>query len=104
MSAAFGDLVTTGGSSLRGVEALRAAGARVTDCLCITTYGFADAQHDFDKAKVHLHPLTPFSAIVLEASRRGLFGERELVILEAWMRDPYHWSETQAQTDTDKDD
>ena len=86
------DLVTTGGSSLAGVEALREAGATVQHCLCITTYGFPEAGRAFDQAGVALHPLAPFGAIVLEASRRGLFGEQELAILEAWMRDPQGWA------------
>lgn len=93
------DLVTTGGSSLQGVAALREAGATVTDCLCITTYGFADAQHRFDQARVHLHPLVPFSEIVLAASQRGLFGERELAILEAWLRDPQAWGTAPGDAD-----
>jgi orotate phosphoribosyltransferase len=86
------DLVTTGGSSLAGVEALREAGATVEHCLCITTYSFPEAGRAFDRAGVRLHPLAPFSAIVLEASRRGLFGAEELTILEAWMRDPHGWA------------
>jgi len=86
------DLVTTGGSSLSGVDALRAAGAVVEHCLCITSYGFPEAQKAFDAARVRLHPLTPFSAIVVAASRLGLFGEEELAILEAWLRDPYGWA------------
>lgn len=85
------DLVTTGGSSLHGVEVLRAAGAMVTHCLCITSYDFAEAQEAFNAAHVQLHPLTPFAEIILEASKRGLFGEAELAILEAWMRDPHGW-------------
>lgn len=85
------DLVTTGGSSLSGVTALREAGAIVTDCLCITTYGFAEAQHNFDAAHVHLHPLAPFATIIVEAAKRGLFEESDLRILEAWMRDPHGW-------------
>lgn len=85
------DLVTTGGSSLRGVEALRAAGATVTHCLCITSYGFAEAQNAFNAAHVQLQPLTPFSEIILAASKRGMFGEAELAILETWMRDPHNW-------------
>ena len=85
------DLVTTGGSSLAGVEALREAGAEVTDCLCITSYGFPEAQRAFDAAGVRLHPLTPFSSIVVEASKQGRFSAAELEILEAWMRDPYGW-------------
>ena len=86
------DLVTTGGSSLAGVGALREAGATVQHCLCITTYGFLEAQRAFDRAQVRLYPLAPFPAIVLEASRRGLFGKEELTILEAWMRDPHGWA------------
>ncbi len=85
------DLVTTGGSSLAGVEALRDAGAVVEHCLCITAYGFPEATRAFETARVRLHPLTPFSAIVVEAARRGLFGADELSILEAWLRDPHGW-------------
>lgn len=85
------DLVTTGGSSLAGVEALREAGADVQDCLCITSYGFPEARRAFDAAKVRLHPLTPFATIVIEASKRGLFGQPELATLEDWIRDPHGW-------------
>jgi len=85
------DLVTTGGSSLAGVEALREAGADVQDCLCITSYGFPEAGRAFDAAKVRLHPLTPFATIVIEASKRGLFGQPELATLEDWIRDPHGW-------------
>ncbi len=87
------DLVTTGGSSLFGVEALREAGAVVNDCLCITTYGFEEARQRFAEAKVTLHPLTPFSTIVAEASKQGKFAKEDLAIIEAWMRDPYHWGQ-----------
>ena len=87
------DLVTTGGSSLSGVEALRTGGAVVEHCLCITSYGFPQAQKAFDAARVRLHPLVPFSAIIVEASRLGLFGADELAVLEAWMRDPHGWAE-----------
>jgi orotate phosphoribosyltransferase len=85
------DLVTTGGSSLAGVEALRDAGAIVEHCLCITSYGFPEATRAFEMARVSLYPLTPFSAIVVEAAQRGLFGADELSILEAWLRDPHGW-------------
>lgn len=86
------DLVTTGGSSLGGVVALRDAGATVTDCLCITSYGFPEAAAAFEAARVRLWPLTPFRAIVAEAARRGLFGVQELQTIEAWMRDPHGWT------------
>jgi orotate phosphoribosyltransferase len=85
------DMVTTGGSSLASVEALRASGAIVNDCLCITSYGFAEATQAFEAAGVRLHPLAPFNVIVLEASHRGLFDADALALIEAWMRDPHHW-------------
>jgi orotate phosphoribosyltransferase len=85
------DMVTTGSSSLAGVEALRAAGATVKDCLCITSYGFAEAFQAFDAAGVRLYPLAPFSTIVIEASKMGLFNQDALTLIEAWMRDPHLW-------------
>ena len=87
------DMVTTGGSSLAGVDALRTAQATVRDCLCITSYGFAEANAAFAAANVRLLPLTPFSAIVIEASKMGLFDQAALDLVEAWMRDPFHWGE-----------
>jgi len=86
------DLVTMGGSSLSGVEALRDVGAVVEHCLCITTYGFPESQQAFDAAQVQLHPLTPFRVIAEEAVRLGQFGTSELETIDAWMRDPHHWS------------
>ncbi len=87
------DLVTTGGSSLAGVEALRAEGAAVSDCLCITGYGFPEADRAFVEAGVTLHRLTSFQDIVAEASRRGLFDRETFDLVNAWLRDPYHWLE-----------
>jgi orotate phosphoribosyltransferase len=85
------DLVTTGGSSLAGVTALREVGATVTDCFCITTYGFQEGQQAFADAGVRLHPLTPFMTIAAEAASMGFFGEAELKLIENWMHDPHHW-------------
>lgn len=85
------DMVTTGGSSLSGVEGLRDAGAQVEDCLCITSYGFAEAQQAFEAAGVRLHALAPFTAIVAQAAGLGQFGEPEVRTIEAWMRDPHGW-------------
>jgi orotate phosphoribosyltransferase len=95
------DMVTTGGSSLSGVEALRETGAVVEDCLSITSYGFAEAQRAFDAAGVRLHPLTPFSTIASEASKMGLFGEGDLALIEAWMRDPHGWTGAAAHEQRD---
>mgnify|MGYP000166843297 CR=1 FL=1 len=85
------DLVTTGGSSLAGVRELRSSGAIVTDCLCITTYGFQEAWDAFAGEGVTLHPLTPFQAIVDQALALGQFGPAERDHILAWMADPHGW-------------
>ncbi|MBN2303274.1 MAG: orotate phosphoribosyltransferase [Anaerolineae bacterium] len=92
------DMVTTGGSSLSGVEALREAGAVVKDCLCITGYGFKEAAQAFEAAQVRLHVLAPFATIIVEACKMGRCAEDELEILETWTRDPHGWTPTSPET------
>lgn len=85
------DLVTTGMSSLAGVEALRQDGAQVDDCLIIVGYGFKEADEAFNKAKVKLHPLTNFEVILEEALEMGLFDRSQKAILQDWFQDPWDW-------------
>jgi orotate phosphoribosyltransferase len=87
------DMITTGGSSLSGVEVLRTSSALVEDCLSITTFGFAEALKNFEAAQVRLHTLTDFKTIVQEAERAGLFGAAERAIIEDWFEDPHGWAE-----------
>ena len=85
------DLVTTGGSSLSGVQALRDAGATVTDCLAIISYGFGEAREAFAGAQVTLHTLTNFDAVLAGALGRGLLDEEGAAAVRDWMRDPHGW-------------
>ena len=83
------DLVTTGGSSLAGVEALRHEGAKVTDCLVIVTYGFPESKESFKKAEVRLHSLTSFPFILQEARKADRITVKEKDIIEQWLQNPY---------------
>jgi orotate phosphoribosyltransferase len=85
------DMVTTGGSSLSAVEALRDAGAAVQDCFAIITYGFSEAVEAFAAAAVELTTLTTFETVVAEARQRGGIGEREAALVRAWLADPHAW-------------
>lgn len=85
------DLVTTGGSSLSGVGALRDAGAQVTDCLAIISYGFEAAELAFQDAKVNLGTLTSFGDVLSRAMSRGLLRDDELMAVQGWLREPYDW-------------
>lgn len=86
------DLVTTGGSSLSGVQALRDAGAVVTDCLAIISYGFAEAREAFAAAGVRLHTLTGFDAVLTGALQRGALDEAGAAAVRDWLADPHGWA------------
>ncbi len=85
------DMVTTGGSSLSAVKALRAAGAEVTDCLAIITYGFAEAIAAFDAAGVTLTTLTTFETVVAQALEAGAIDEPEAGLVRSWLAAPHGW-------------
>lgn len=87
------DLVTTGGSSLAGVEALRAGGARVDECLAIVSYGFAEARDAFDAARVRLTTLTDFSIILDEAAQQPRYSAECLMTVRDWFAEPHGWAE-----------
>ena len=87
------DMVTTGGSSLSAVEALREAGAAVSDCFAIITYGFSEALEAFDAAGVTLTTLTTFEAVVAEALTAGTVDEREAELVRSWLSDPHAWDD-----------
>lgn len=85
------DHITTGGSSLAGVHALRQAGARVTDCLAITSYGFSDSLRNFRREKVQLHVLVPFAACLKAAVAKGMIDETRRQAVMVWQTDPWGW-------------
>jgi orotate phosphoribosyltransferase len=86
------DLVSTGSSSLSGVEALRSEGATVKDCLIIVSYNFKEANENFEKAKVNLHTLTSFPVILEEAVDMGKISDKEAEIIKDWLFDPHGWA------------
>lgn len=87
------DHISTGVSSLDGIAALREAGAIVTDCLSITSYGFSQAQADFEKAGVKPHTLLPFDVILDVAERKNYFSEGQKACIAEWLADPWPWAE-----------
>ena len=85
------DLVTTGGSSLAGVQALREEGAVVADCLVICTYEFSESREAFQKAGVKLHALTSFEDILQEAEKTAIITTVEKEVVERWLQNPHDW-------------
>ena len=85
------DVVTTGGSSLSAVAALREAGAGVSECLAIVSYGFAEATGAFAAAGVRLTTLTTFEDVIAEAQTRHLIDEPMGALMRSWLADPHAW-------------
>ncbi len=78
------DLITTGGSSLSGVEALRSEGATVVACLAIFSYEFPQAADSFAAANVPLLTLTSLASILEAAQQTGYFSLDAIHAIETW--------------------
>ena len=87
------DLVSTGGSSLKVVDALRAAGADVLGMVAIFTYGFAIATENFAEKGVRLVCLTNYESLIQEAQTLDYIPASALELLTAWRENPAQWGQ-----------
>ena len=85
------DLISTGGSSLKAVEALRQAGFEVVGMVASYTYGFAVAEEAFAKAGVKLVTLTDYEHVVERALETGYIQDSDVELLHRWRKDPAHY-------------
>jgi orotate phosphoribosyltransferase len=85
------DLVSTGGSSLQAVEALRKAGAEVLGMVAIFTYGFPSAEGNFNEGKCKLVTLTNYMELLDLAVETGYIKADQLEILKQWRQNPGQW-------------
>lgn len=86
------DLISTGGSSLKAVEALRAAGCDVLGMVAIFTYGFPTAAANFEKAGVQLDTLSNYNTLLELAVEQNYIHEDELATLREWRQSPDTWN------------
>jgi orotate phosphoribosyltransferase len=87
------DLVSTGGSSLKAVEAIRRDGSDVLGMLAVFTYGFPHAVQSMKEAKVELTTLCNYDAILDEALQTDYIDESELKTLQDWRHSPENWGQ-----------
>ena len=85
------DLISTGGSSLKAVEAIRNNGCEVVGMVASYTYGFDLAAQAFRDANVQLYTLTNYEAVVEEALRIGYIAQEDVALLNDWRKDPANW-------------
>jgi orotate phosphoribosyltransferase len=85
------DLISTGGSSLSAVNALRDSGCIVLGMVAIFTYEFKKAADAFAAADCRLNTLSNYSVLVESAVRTGYIGQAEVETLKKWRVDPANW-------------
>ena len=85
------DLISTGGSSIKAVEALREAGAEVVGVLAIFTYGFAKATQTFQAAACPFATLSDYPTLLAEARQNHYINENEEALLAQWRQSPETW-------------
>jgi len=86
------DLISTGQSSLKAVDALREAGVEVKGLIAIFTYGLPAAQAAFEAAQCKWLTLTDYPTMLDQALVEGYLNDEQRALLDAWNSDPVAWS------------
>lgn len=86
------DLISTGGSSLKAVEAIRKYGCEVVGMVAAYTYGFPIAEQAFKDANVKLVTLTDYDHVVAQALETGYIKDSDVELLNQWRQDPSKWN------------
>lgn len=85
------DLISTGGSSLKAVEALKEAGCNVKGLIAIFTYGFPVAEEAFKNSKTRFFTLTNYEYLIEQALESGYISEKDVESLKEWRVNPSEW-------------
>lgn len=85
------DLISTGGSCLQAVDALREAGATVAGVLAIFQYGFPKAAVAFAQKQVPFQTLSDYETLIQVAASSGYINQEDLRTLQQWRENPEGW-------------
>ena len=87
------DLISTGGSSLKAVAALREYGVEVVGMVASFTYGFPVAEEAFREAGVKLVTISDYNAVLEQAAETGYIKDEDKVVLAEWRKNPSIWKQ-----------
>jgi len=87
------DLISTGGSSLSAVEALKNAGAKVLGMIGIFTYDFQISQDNFNNANIQLVTLSDYHHLLEQAAQTGYISDQDKSLLTSWRESPSTWGQ-----------
>ena len=83
------DLISTGGSSLKAVEALRQVGSSVLGMVAVYTHGFPQAVEAFEQATI---TLSNYDTVITEALATGYISQEDESLLKEWRKSPATWT------------
>ncbi|MFC2090328.1 orotate phosphoribosyltransferase [Bacteroidota bacterium] len=87
------DLISTGGSSLKAVDALLEAGCKVLGMVATFTYGFKESETRFKEYNLNVHTLTNYDTMLNQALEKMYITEDQLPLLRKWRDNPSAWLE-----------
>ena len=93
------DLISTGGSSLKAVEALRQHGCEVIGMVASYTYGFPVAEEAFAKAGLKLVTLGDYDHTIEIAAETGYVSKEDIEVLKEWRKNPAEWQAPAAKAE-----
>lgn len=85
------DLISTGGSSLKAVEAIRENECEVVGVLAIFSYQFEEAESAFKNADCPMLTLSNYSALITAALESNYINQAEVELLQSWRKNPQSW-------------
>ncbi|MBV7503794.1 orotate phosphoribosyltransferase [Bacillus sp. sid0103] len=86
------DLISTGGSVITAVQALREAGCDVLGVVSIFTYGLEKGKELLQENEIKSKSLTDFETLIEVAISKGIVTEEDQKSLLLWSKDPSEWS------------
>ncbi|QPA31988.1 orotate phosphoribosyltransferase [Thermaerobacillus caldiproteolyticus] len=91
------DLISTGGSSLNAVRALRKEGCDVLGVVAIFTYGLEKGKQSFAENDVAVYTLTDYDTLIETAVEMGVITEEDIATLRKWRENPEEWNREESQ-------
>ena len=87
------DLISTGGSAVNAVTAIREAGGIVDHCLSIFSYGFPKASEKFKSISCQVHSILVFSVLLQVAQSTKQISLKDIETLQSWQENPFQWKD-----------
>ncbi|MFK7809546.1 MAG: orotate phosphoribosyltransferase [Saprospiraceae bacterium] len=86
------DLISTGGSSMLAVDALKEAGCNVVGVMAVFSYGFEKAKTTFAEANCPMNTITNYDTLLEEAVKSNYIDSDQIEVLKSWKANPKEWA------------